>query len=172
MLQQTTASLRPLSVLHLKVKPSIQSYGHCLANKKSHLLNLTKQIGKSFLNNYGNFFLHFLDCFIPFKVTERALERVPAVHHRALCEQLWDQYLAQGYSGIVLQVYLHLPLLQEHFPCFVQGLERRTLQFAAQRLRVYWPSANYFIKLVAESHPVKSLTCQRKHLRRSLLKYG
>lgn len=35
---------------------------------KSHLLELTKQIGK---NNSSNFFLHlFFDCFIPFRVSQ------------------------------------------------------------------------------------------------------
>lgn len=121
MLQQTTVSYRSPSILHLQCKPFIQGYVDLLANKTSHLLDLTKQIGKSLLNNYSNFFLHFLDCFVSFRVTERALERVPAVHRRALCEQLWDQYLAQGYSGIALQVVLQLPLLHKHSPCVVQA---------------------------------------------------
>lgn len=186
MLQQTTASLRSLSVLHLKCKPSIQGYAHCLANKKRHLLDLTKEIGKSLLKNYGNFFLHFLDCFIPFRVTERALERVPSDRRRALCEQLWDQYLAQGYYGIVLQVFLHLPLLQEHFPSFVQaGSWTENPPFCS-------PKTERLLALCKLLHKISCWEsfcgcwkggglldkgqiidmCQRKHLRRWLLKYG
>lgn len=50
--------------------------------------------------------LFFLDCYIPFSVTGRVLQPIPAAYSLRPCEQLWVWYLIQGHlsSGLKSQV--------------------------------------------------------------------
>lgn len=50
----------------------------------------------------------------PIPVTCGRRQGESPAHHRALCEQLWVRYLAQGYHGTTLKVFWHFTLLTEY----------------------------------------------------------
>lgn len=91
----------------------------------------------------------FIHRFIPFEVTGRMLEPIPATygspaHHRALCEPLGVRYFTQGYLGGALKVFRHLPLQSTFHFLFAPGLEPRTLHSSAQSSR-YRPWFDCFL---------------------------